>query len=261
MNPLSPDDIEKMRAAGRLAAKTLNYVGSLVKAGVTTNELDQAAHKFTLEHGATPAPLGYHGYPKSICTSVNQCICHGVPDDTPLKDGDIINIDVTCILDGFHGDTSRTFFVGEVSPRAKEVTRVAYEAMMKGIEQVRGGGTTGDIGFAIGKFVAKQGMFAVREIGGHGIGASFHGEPFVPSFGKKGKGDRLKPGTFITVEPMINETSVPIVEYDIPGSSIKYYDTGDGSLTAQFEHTVLITDTGHEIMTLDPDAPEFRLGY
>lgn len=250
MTPLTSDEIVKMRAAGKLAARTLEHAGKFVKAGITTNEIDQIVHDYTLAAGAIPAPLGYHGFPKSVCTSVNSVICHGVPDGTSLKEGDIINIDVTSILDGFYGDTSATFFVGEVSAKAKDLTDCAEKAMWKGIEEIKPFATTGDIGFAINKFVTKRGYYAVREIGGHGIGKTFHGDPFVPSYGKKGRGPKLVPWCCITVEPMVNETDTAIDEFDIPGSDIKYYHTLDRSLSAQFEHTVLITDTGYEIMTL-----------
>lgn len=236
----------------RLAANTLRHVSQFIKAGVTTNELDQIVYDYTLSHGARPAPLNYRGFPKSVCTSVNHCICHGVPDDRPLKDGDIINVDVTSFKDGFHGDTSATFFVGEVSEQALKVTEVARKAMMKGIEAIRPKGTVGDIGFAINKYVTRQGMYVVKEIGGHGIGREFHEEPFVPSFGKKGKGAVLQPWGTITVEPMVNLNDKPFVEFGIPDSDIKYYETPDQTLSAQFEHTVLITDAGYEIMTV-PD--------
>ncbi|MBX3021860.1 MAG: type I methionyl aminopeptidase [Bdellovibrionales bacterium] len=250
MKPLSPSEIPKMRAAGRLAARTLEHAGKFVRAGITTDEINKIVHDFTLSHGAVPAPLGYHGFPKSVCTSVNDCICHGVPDATVLKDGDIINVDVTCILDGYYGDTSATYFVGEVSDLAKDITDCAQKAMWKGIEEVRPFAATGDIGFAIEKFVNRRGYYVVREIGGHGIGKVFHDDPFVPSHGKKGRGPKLQPWCCITVEPMINQTSAEFEEIDIPNSSIKYYLTGDRTLSAQFEHTVLITDTGYEIMTL-----------
>lgn len=250
MTPLKKEEIPLMRAAGRLAALTLEHAGKFVRPGITTDEIDKIIHDFTLSNGATPAPLGYHGYPKSSCTSVNACICHGVPDGTVLKEGDIINIDVTCIKDGFYGDTSRTYFVGEVSQEARDITDCAEKAMWKGIEEVRPFATTGDIGFAINKFVMKRGYHVVREIGGHGIGKVFHDDPFVPSHGKKGRGPKLMPWTCITVEPMINATDAALEEFDIPGSEIKYYLTGDRTLSAQFEHTVLITDTGYEIMTL-----------
>ncbi len=248
--PLNADEIRKMRVACQLAARALEHVGRFIRAGVTTNELDQIVHDFTLSHDAIPAPLGYNGYPKSICTSVNSVICHGVPDDTVLKSGDVINVDITCLKDGFFGDTSRSFLVGEVSAEHKLVVDVALEAMQRGIEQVQPGATTGDIGFAIDKFVSRRGFTTVREIGGHGIGRNFHEEPFVPSFGKKGKGDLLVPWQCITVEPMINEGVAEFEEFDIPGSTIKYYHTADRKLSAQFEHTVLVTDKGHEILTL-----------
>lgn len=250
MTPLAKDEIPKMRAAGKLAGQTLDYVAKYIKAGITTDEINTLVHDFTLRNNATPAPLGYHGFPKSVCTSVNAVICHGVPDGTVLKDGDIINVDVTCIKDGFFGDTSRTYFVGEVSEKAKHITEVAEKAMWKGIEEVRAFASTGDIGFEINKYVMKHGYHVVRDIGGHGIGKIFHDDPFVPSYGKKGRGPKLMPWCCITVEPMVNETDASIDEFSIPNSEIKYYLTADRSLSAQFEHTVLITDTGYEIMTL-----------
>jgi methionyl aminopeptidase len=194
--------------------------------------------------------LGYHGFPKSICTSINYCICHGVPDDTKLKDGDVVNVDVTVIKEGFHGDTSSMFFVGEVAKAAKDICDAAFEAMHKGILEVAPGATTGDIGFAINKYVSKRGYWVVKEIGGHGIGRVFHDDPWVPSFGKKGKGEELIPWICLTVEPMINQTAAPIREISIPNSTIKYYETGDKTLSAQYEHTVLVTDSGHQILTL-----------
>ena len=246
----TPDEIRQMSKACKLAAQTLYHTAKFVKAGITTEELDKIAHDFTLSNEAIPAPLGYHGFPKSICTSVNEIICHGVPDKTVLKDGDIINLDITCIKYGFHGDTSATFFVGEVSEEAKKITECAKMAMMKGIEAITPFGTVGDIGFAIDKHVTRSGYYAVQDIGGHGIGRVFHEDPFVPSYGKKGRGAKLLPGGTITVEPMINQTSEEIVEYDIPQSTIKWYTTVDKSLSAQFEHTVLITDKGYEILTV-----------
>lgn len=251
MTPMKADEIRKMERAGQLAARTLTYVGKHVKAGITTNELDQIAYDYTLSNEAKPAPLGYHGYPKSICTSVNSIICHGLPDNTKLKDGDIINIDITCLKDSFHGDTSSMFFVGDVSEKAKDICDAALNAMKKGIEQVGPKATTGDIGFEINKYVTRRGYWVVREIGGHGIGRIFHDDPFVASYGKKGKGEKLKPFICLTVEPMINESSAEFIEFDIPGSSVKYYETGDRTLSAQYEHTVLVTDTGHQILTLD----------
>jgi methionyl aminopeptidase len=250
MTPIAANEIRLMERAGQLGAQTLTHVGKFVKPGITTNELDRIAHDFALTNGAKPAPLGYHGFPKSICTSVNYCICHGVPDNTALKNGDIINIDVTVIKDEYHGDTSAMFYVGDVSHDAKDICDAALEAMNRGIEEVAPGATTGDIGFAINKYVTKRGYWVVREIGGHGIGKIFHDDPWVPSFGKKGRGDELIPWVAITVEPMINKTSAPIKEFSIPNSSIKYYETGDKTLSAQWEHTVLVTDSGHQILTL-----------
>jgi len=250
MTPIAAQDIRLMEKAGQLAAQTLAHVGRFVKAGITTDELNRICHDFTLSNKAIPAPLGYHGFPKSLCTSVNACICHGVPDDTKLKDGDIINVDVTVIKDGYHGDTSSMFFVGDVSDKAKDLCDAAQNAMMRGIEEVGPGATTGDIGFAINKYVTKRGFWVVREIGGHGIGKVFHDDPWVPSYGKKGKGEKLKPWICLTVEPMLNETAAPIKEFSIPNSSIKWYETGDKTLSAQYEHTVLVTDSGHQVLTL-----------
>lgn len=251
-SPLTKDEIQKMRIVGRLAARTLEHAGKYVRAGITTNEIDQIVYDYTLSHNAKPAPLGYNGFPKSVCTSINHVICHGVPDQTVLKEGDIINVDVTSLLDGFHGDCSATFAVGTVSPLAQDLVEAARLARDKGIEAIRPNGATGDIGFAIDKYVTRKGYTTVKEIGGHGIGRIFHDEPFVPSYGKRGRGDLLVPWHCITVEPMVNEGSPEIKEFDIPDSSIKYYETIDGKLSAQFEHTVLVTDVGYEIMTL-PD--------
>jgi methionyl aminopeptidase len=250
MTPQQASDIRLFEETCQLAARTLDHVQKHLKAGMSTNEINQLVHDFILSHGAIPAPLNYHGFPKSVCTSPNSIICHGVPDETKIKDGDILNVDVTVQKHGFFGDTSRTFFIGPVSEGAQKLTEVAREAMMKGIEEVKPGTTVGDIGFAIEKFVTRKGYHVVRELGGHGIGRAFHEEPFVPSFGKRGKGAKLQAWKAITVEPMINETASPIVEISIPGSTIMVYETGDQSLSAQFEHTVLITDTGHQILTL-----------
>jgi len=249
MSPIAANEIRLMEEVCQLAAQTLDYVKKFIQPGVTTNELDQIVYDYTLSHSAQPAPLNYNGFPKSICTSVNSCICHGVPDDRPLRAGDMLNVDVTSVKNGFFGDTSATFFVGQVSDRAQRLTEVAEQAMYKGIEAVQPYGTTGDIGFAVNKYVTKKGYYPVKEVGGHGIGKQFHTSPFVPSYGKKRKGEQLIPFTCITVEPMVNETSAPIKELSIPNSSIKYYETGDGTLSAQFEHTILITDKGYEILT------------
>lgn len=251
MTPLTPEEIPLMKKVCTLAADTLAYLGNSLRAGQSTEELDRLAYEYIMDHQAVPAPLNYKGFPKSICTSVNDCICHGVPSSSEvLKEGDMINIDVTCLKDGFYGDTSKTFFIDGVSDRVKELTQCAWDSMMKGIEAIRPLGHVGDIGFAIQKCTSRRGFYPVRNIGGHGIGKVFHEDPFVPSFGKKGKGDILQPWACLTVEPMINETPAPIREFDIPNSEIKYYYTSDKSLSAQFEHTVLITDEFYEILTL-----------
>ncbi len=248
--PLNPQEIDLMKKSCHLAAKTLKHIGRYVRENITTEELDKMAYEYIVSQNAVPAPLNYKGFPKSICTSVNHCICHGIPrKNQVLKKGDIINIDITCVKDGFYGDTSYTFFVGEVSLEAQKIKDCAYEAMRKGIEAIKPHGRTGDIGFAISKYVKRKGFFPVLEIGGHGIGKKFHQDPFIPSFGKKGKGDPLIPWTCITVEPMINETQEPILELPIQDSTIKEYETSDQSLSAQFEHTILITNTGYEILT------------
>lgn len=243
-------DIRVMERACRLAAEALQFTGKHVKAGVTTAELDKIAEDYIGTHGGISACRGYQGYPKAICTSVNDVICHGVPDDVPLQDGDIVNLDITVIKNGFHGDTSAMFFVGQISEQAKKVSECALGAMQIGIETVRTGRSTGDIGLAIGKFVRRNGFWAVREVGGHGIGRKFHEDPFVPSFGKKGVGAPLLKWGTITIEPMVNETSAPIDEIPIPKSRITTFVTSDGSLSAQYEHTVLITDTGAQILTV-----------
>ena len=250
MTPKLASEIRLFEETCKLAARTLEYIEKHLKAGMTTNEINALVHDFILSNEAVPAPLDYHGFPKSVCTSPNSIICHGVPDQTKIKLGDIVNVDVTVKKHGYYGDTSRTFFIGDVSEGAKKITEVAHEAMMKGIEEVKPGATVGDIGFAIEKLVTRKGYHVVRELGGHGIGTKFHDEPFVPSFGKRGKGAKLQAWRAITVEPMINETALEYDEHDIPGSSIKWYTTGDKTLSAQFEHTVLISDAGPVILTV-----------
>ena len=247
---LSAEEIQKMKKVCQLAARTLEYIEKYVTPGRLLSEIDQLVYDYTLSAGAKPAPLGYHGYPNSVCTSVNDIVCHGLPDQYVLKEGDIVNVDVTPTLDGFFGDTSATFLVGNVSEADRRLVSAAKEARDRGILAIQPGGTTGDIGFEIHKFVTRGGYTAVKEIGGHGIGRKFHEEPFVPSFGKKGRGDKLLPWRCITVEPMVNQGKADVVEFDIPNSSIKWYRTIDGLNSAQFEHTVLITDTGYEILTL-----------
>lgn len=249
--PLDKDEIQKMRTVCKMAAKVLNYTGKLAKAGMTTLELDKIADDYTLSLGGVSACIGYHGYPMSTCISVNDVVCHGLPSDYVIKDGDILNIDVTVKKDGFFGDTSKTIMIGNVTPDAQKLVQTAYDAMMVGIESIRPNGWTGDIGFETDKFVTRKGYTTIKEIGGHGIGRVFHSDPFVPAFGKKGKGEKLRPFTCFTVEPMVNEGTDEFIEFAIHGSSIKYYKTADGLLSAQFEHTVLLTDVGYEILTID----------
>lgn len=248
--PLNLEEVKKMQKVCKMAADTLVYVEKFVKPGVSLLELDRLVYEYTLSQNAVPATLGYHGYPKSICTSINHVVCHGVPDNTLLKEGDIVNVDVTTKFEGFFGDSSKTFAVGNISESAKRLVDTAREAMEVGIKAITPFGTTGDIGFEINKFVTRKGYSTVKEIGGHGIGRNFHQDPFVPSFGKKGKGEKLIPFFCITVEPMINEGTDEIVEFPIPGSSHSHYETKDKKLSAQFEHTVLVTDSGYEVLTL-----------
>ncbi|MBC7420554.1 MAG: type I methionyl aminopeptidase [Bdellovibrio sp.] len=250
--PLDKEEIAKMRIACRMAADVLSYTGKLIKPGMTTLEIDEIANDRTLTIGGVSACIGYHGYPKSTCISPNQVVCHGLPGDYVIKDGDIVNLDVTVKKDGFFGDTSKTFMIGQVSEDAKDLVAAAHEAMMIGIKAITPNGWTGDIGFETNKFVTRKGYTTIKEIGGHGIGRVFHDEPFVPAYGKKGKGEKLRPWTCFTVEPMVNEGTDEFIERTIHGSSIKYYETADGLLSAQFEHTILLTDTGYEILTLEP---------
>lgn len=234
-----------------MAARVLNHTATFAKPGITTNELDKIADDFTKSIGGTSACIGYGGYPKATCISVNEVVCHGLPSEYVIKDGDILNIDVTVKKDGFFGDTSKTIMVGNVSKQAADIVDAAYKAMMIGIEAIKPNGFTGDIGFETNKFATRRGYTTIKEIGGHGIGRVFHGDPFVPAFGKRGKGEKITPWTCFTVEPMLNEGTDEFIEFDIPNSSIKYYKTADMKLSAQFEHTVLITDTGYEILTIE----------
>lgn len=251
------ENFNSMRRAGKLAAEVLDYIGDYVKEGVTTNELDSLCHAFIIEKNAIPAPLNYRGFPKSICTSINNVVCHGIPDDKKLKTGDIVNIDVTVILDGWHGDTSRTFFVGEVSIKAKRLTRITYECMMIGIEKVKPGARLGDIGHAIQTHAEKHNYSTVRDYVGHGIGQIFHTEPNVFHYGVAGTGLELKEGMFFTIEPMINAGDYKTKLNKNDGWTVT---TKDRSLSAQFEHTIAVTKDGYEIFTLSPRGlhhPEF----
>lgn len=245
-------DFIKMRDAGKLAGQLLDYITDFVNPGVTTNYLNDLCHEFILKHNAIPAPLNYKGggvipFPKSICTSVNHVICHGIPNDTTLKNGDIVNIDVTVILDGYYGDSSRMFWAGEPGVKAKRLTTVTYESMMLGIEQVKPGATLGDIGNAIQTYAEKHNYSVVRDYCGHGIGKVFHTEPSVLHYGKKGEGLVLEEGMFFTIEPMINVGGFQTKLSPHDGWTVT---TKDRSLSAQFEHTLGVTKDGFEIFTL-----------
>jgi methionyl aminopeptidase len=242
----SPDEIEKMRIAGRLAAEVLEMIEPHVKAGITTLELDQICHDYIVnKQKAIPAPLNYHGFPKSICTSVNHVICHGIPNEKRLKNGDIVNIDITVIKDEYHGDTSKMFFVGEPSIQAKRLAKVTYECLLKGIEQVKPGAHLGDIGHVIQQHAESHNYSVVREYCGHGIGKVFHEDPQVLHYGQAGTGLELEPGMTFTIEPMINagKRHVKLMK---DGWTVV---TKDRTLSAQYEHTILVTDTGHEVLT------------
>ncbi len=242
----TPEEIEKMRVAGRLAAEVLEMIEPHVKAGVTTGELDQICHQYiTQVQQAVPAPLNYHGFPKSICTSVNHQVCHGIPGKRVLKNGDIINIDITVIKDGWHGDTSKMFFVGEPSVIARRVTRVSYECLCIGIDMVRPGVRLGDIGHAIQRHAESHNMSVVREYCGHGIGRNFHEEPQVLHYGRPGTGVTLQEGMTFTIEPMVNAGKRYVKLLPDQWTVV----TKDRSLSAQWEHTVLVTADGVEILT------------
>jgi len=251
---LKPKEIPAMRRACRLAADTLEMISAYIQPGITTDEINTIVHEYTIKHNARPAPLNYgasphrKGFPKSVCTSVNEVICHGIPGPYVLKDGDIINVDITSVLPtkrGYYGDNSATFYVGKPSPVAIHLVEVCRESLEIGIEQVRPGNRTGDIGYAIQKFVESKGCSIVREYTGHGIGRVFHGPPSITHYGVPGRGAMLRPGMTFTIEPMIN----------LIGPEIKHLDdewtvvTRDGSLSAQFEHTVTVTKTGCEVLT------------
>lgn len=244
------DEIEKMRVAGRLAADVLDMIEEHVKPGITTNELDRICHDYIVnEQQAIPAPLNYHGFPKSICTSVNHQVCHGIPSDKKLKKGDAINIDITVIKDGFHGDTSKMFFVGEPTVLAKRLAEVTREAMWKGIELVKPGTQLGDIGHAIQSFVESQNYSVVREYCGHGIGRGFHEEPQVVHYGTPGTGFALEEGMTFTIEPMVNAGKRQIKQLPDGWTVV----TKDRKLSAQWEHTILCTADGYEVLTLRAD--------
>jgi len=245
----SPSDFEGMRRAGRLAAEVLDYITPFVKPGVTTGELDRLCHDFILDHGAVPAPLNYRGYPKATCISLNHVVCHGIPGDRKLIEGDILNIDITVILDGWYGDTSRMFWAGDkISVKARKLCDVTYESLMRGLAVIRPGATLGDIGHAIQSFVEPHRFSVVRDFCGHGLGRTFHAPPSVLHYGEPGTGPVLKPGMFFTVEPMVNAGRYDVKVLADGWTAV----TRDKSLSAQFEHSIGVTEDGCEIFTLSP---------
>jgi methionyl aminopeptidase len=243
-----PEDFEPMRVAGRLAAETLDMIGPYVVPGVTTERLNTLVHEFILDHGAIPAPLNYRGFPKSVCISINHVVCHGIPGEKRLLDGDILNIDVTVILRGWYGDSSRMYVAGTPTMRAKRLLEVTYEALMRGIAVVKPGATFGDVGHVIQTYVESQRFSVVRDFCGHGIGQIFHAPPNVLHFGRPGEGAVFKPGMFFTIEPMVNAGRPEVKILEDGWTAV----TRDRSLSAQFEHMVGVTETGCEIFTLSP---------
>lgn len=243
-----PEAFAALRRSGRLTAEMLDYITPFVKPGVTTDEINTIAHDFHVKHGAIPGPLNYRGYPKSVCTSINHVVCHGIPGDRVLRDGDIVNIDVSPILDGWFGDSSRMFYVGDVKIKARRLVEVTYEAMMRGIAAIKPGATLGDVGHAIQSYAESHRFSVVRDFCGHGIGRVFHQAPNVMHFGYPGEGMVLEAGMVFTVEPMINAGKYDTKILDDGWTAV----TRDKSLSAQFEHMVGVTDTGVEIFTLSP---------
>jgi methionyl aminopeptidase len=242
----SPREVEGLRVACQMAAETLVLVGERIRAGMTTEEINTIVHEDTVRRDAYPAPLNYHGFPKSVCTSVNEVVCHGIPSARVLKDGDIINVDVTTMYKGFYGDTSATFYIGTPSPEARMVVETARKALDLGIAEVKDGARLGDIGAAIQEYVEAQGCSVVRDFVGHGIGRKFHEPPQVKHYGKRGTGERLKAGMVFTIEPMVN---VGKFEVEVDPKDKWTVTTADGSLSAQFEHTIVVTRNGCEVLT------------
>jgi methionyl aminopeptidase len=249
-------DFAGMRAAGRLAAETLDMIAPHVRPGITTAKLDELCHDFILAHGAIPAPLNYRGFPKSICTSINHVVCHGIPGDRRLVDGDVLNIDVTVVLDGWHGDSSRMYAAGTPSTKAARLLDVTYDSLMRGVAAVRPGATLGDVGHAIQTFVEGHRFSVVRDFCGHGIGRRFHEAPNVLHFGKPGEGPVLRPGMFFTIEPMVNAGRPEVKVLEDGWTAV----TRDRTLSAQFEHMVGVTEDGCEVFTYSPaglDKPPY----
>ena len=240
------EDIARMRPTCQLAAKTLSMIQSHIKPGITTNTLNDICHQFILDHGAIPSPLNYRGFPKSICTSINQQVCHGIPSNRTLRGGDIVNVDITTYMDGFHGDTNRTYFVGTPTTRGKKIVQVAQECLMIGIQAAQPGQDLSEVGGAIERYANKNRCSVVREYCGHGIGKAFHEEPAVLHYSSSKRGIEIKPGMVFTIEPMINLGKADIKILPDKWTVV----TKDKTLSAQFEHTLLITETGNEILTL-----------
>lgn len=240
-----PDDIEGIKKAGMIAVDLLYILESEIKPGITTDDINTLAHEFIVKTGAVPAPLNYKGFPKSVCTSVNETICHGIPGKLQLQSGDIVNVDVTPILKGYYADANKTFLVGETGPKAQKIVRVAQKSLKTGMSMVKPGNTVGDIGWAIQRYAEGEGCSVVREFVGHGVGFDFHEPPQVPHFGTKGEGISLIPGMVFTIEPMINLGKKDLVILEDKWTAV----TEDGSLSAQFEQTVLVTENGFESLT------------
>ena len=239
-------DIEGIKKSAAINNAVLDLIGSKICAGMNTQEIDDMAYNYTVQHGGIPACLDYQGYPKSICVSINDVVCHGIPsEDTILKEGDIVNVDMTTIVDGYYADASRMYMIGEVSPEAKKLVEVARECMIKGVEAVKPWGHVGDIGAAVYAHAKANGYSVVIDLGGHGVGKEFHEEPFVPHVGEAGEGMLLVPGMVLTVEPMINAGGYEVTFDEEDGWTVR---TEDGSLSAQWEHTILVTETGVEIL-------------
>ncbi len=241
----SDADIKGIRKAGRLVLDTLDLVESKIRSGMKTDDINVIVHEFTIKNGAQPAPLNYRGFPKSVCVSINEVVCHGIPGNRILEDGDIVNVDVTSILDGYYADANKTFFVGMPGPDARKIVAVARQCLKRGIAEVKPGNTVGDIGWAIQSYAEGQGCSVVRDFVGHGVGLEFHESPQIPHFGQKGQGIRLIPGMVFTIEPMINLGNSDLKILEDNWTAV----TRDGSLSAQFEQTLWVTDSGFESLT------------